>query len=311
MSGGYTTEIIRDAGEKMRMHRLFGLSLPINKVNVPEEYYWVISVRKEGSPIGLGSGYFIPEKQEFKVFYTYIKKEALTSGALCFLIQELLCTACKNYQIFRCFWNYQMKEGNRDTYLALIKRIPDVLAKDHLTGMEFVIDLALFGEKGHNGENLTQEFLWEKGYRLVRWSDCDASILKQFREMEKSADEELRALLPFVEEDTYDPETSIVALDKNTDRVISWIINRKLDEETVELRRRYTMPEYRKSGCGIYFPGHVMKLLRERYKRLVFTAAEGNLRMADFARRYYRGAVIEVRYKKYMEIEMPHQKLGV
>ena len=261
----------------------------------------VCSLEKDGVSIGIGVGKYDVTECQFWVLMFYIEKQERTMEHICYMIEHLLLLAQKRFQPEKVIWEYEVKDLKKDSYLRIMKKIPEYRVIVHDVSKSMRVWTDQFYSHRHGSAFYGQKTLEKKGFSICLWKECQEAVIQQFVQLREEADEELQELLPFVGED-YETDTSTVLLQKESGKVCGWMICRQISEEEVEIRRWYTLEDYRKSGIGLIFGAYMLKLLGSKYGIYRFQMHAGNDSMKGFTEKYFKEAIIDERYVRYMEI---------
>lgn len=297
----YILSSTQNKEEICRLSMKYTGAVPKDFAEIAPKSAFAVTARCEEGTVGAGCGYYQQMTKEFFIGFFYLEKKDRTVALLRQLISRLICEADAAYEITCFIWKYEIPDQKTDVFLKILKGIPGLEVKDSTYAKEVRIDFQNFADMHHNADTFSTRFLHEKGLYLVLWENCGGEIKKQFRQIRESADDELRKLLP-LEEDTYDSRTSVVVLAGEKKEVCSWMLCQKRSEEEVEIRRYYTMKQYRSAGIGIYFGGYMMQQLAAHYRYVSYTMWKDNEAMLYFTKRYFRDMKICETSKKYLAI---------
>lgn len=251
--------------------------------------------------IGIAVGSYRENEREFSLLMFYIVKEMRSTPLVCFAIEQLLHLAEEKFRTEKIIWKYEVKDKNMDSYLQLLRQIHGYSAVVHDVCEKNLVTTKEFPFFRHSESFYGARTIEKKGFQVLLWKDCDDLVKEQFKKMQQSADEERKGLLPLVGED-YDPETSRVVLEKATGRVATWMICRRMTPEKVEIRRWYTLEEFRESRIGLIFGAYMLGVLGKRYAFIQYQMVDGNRSMMGFTCKYFGNALIERRYVRYLDI---------
>ncbi|MEM9304603.1 MAG: GNAT family N-acetyltransferase [Pseudomonadota bacterium] len=125
------------------------------------------------------------------------------------------------------------------------------------------------------------------GFEIFTWMDLKDSELEALRQSHAETGWIASDLLPWdYDQGEYEPITSVGM--RHEGEVIGWVINHKLDAETVRYTCSFMHPKFQ--GVGGILPLYTesfRRLLRFGFKRGMFVAPLHHPRMAKFSRRWF------------------------
>lgn len=287
--------------EQEQLFQQFWTPLPGDFYQTEEKNFLVGQIWWEGEMAGIISGCLKPEEDTFFLLMIYMKKEYRTSESLRFTVEQFLHLEEERFGAKRIIWKYELTDQNRDPFLMLMSKAEGYQVRVHEIREENLVDTKNFSGFRHGGSFYSAATIQRKGFDLVRWQDCERKVKAQFEEMQADAEEELEGLLPFVGED-YDPQTSLILLERKTGKIVSWMICRERSPKCIEIRRWYTVEAFRKTQIAVLFGAYMLKVLGEQYGFIQYYMKDDNQSMKAFTRKYFGDAVIVKKYQKYMEI---------
>lgn len=296
----YCLTPVEDKKEIEKLYQQFHLSFFGEDTSKNSEKL-VCRLDKDGCTVGLAEGKYDIREKQFWVLMFYIEKRERTMSLVCDTIAGLLKHGEQRFHPEKIIWRYETNDPDKDPYLRIMKQIPDYHVKVHEISKIMRVWTDKFHVHRHGDVFYGLKTIEKKGFCVRQWKDCKDSLEEQFVRMREEADEELMELLPFPG-DEYDPDTSMVLIQKETGKVCAWMICRQAAQDEVEIRKWYTLEDYRKSGIGLIFGAYMLKLLGSRYGIYQFQMKAGNHSMEGFTGKYFKDAVIDTKYARYMEI---------
>ena len=271
----YFFTALSDRSEIETLFFHFQLSLPGDFYQSDGCQFLVGKLLRDEQSIGIAVGSYRENVREFSLLMFYIVKEMRSTSLVCFAIEQLLWLAKEKFRPEKIIWKYEIKDKNADPYLKMIRRISGYDAAVHDVCEKNLVTMKEFPAFRHSESFYGIETMDKKGFQVLMWKDCDDQVKGQFEKMQQNADEKLKGLLPLVGED-YDPETSMIVLERAIGQAATWMICRQLRADTVEIRRWYTRRQFRESRIGLIFGAYMLGVLGKRYDFLRYQMEDGN-----------------------------------
>lgn len=297
-----TVSQITEEQEIITLHQTY--QLPLSCQGKTQTGFCVLEAKIvwEEEEIGLISGNYDTTQKEMWILMIFLSKEYRTQENTRITIEQFAKLSREIYEVKRFLWRYSIEGQGLDPYEKLFRDWQAFEWSKHIICEEYIVDFTKIRNHPHHRASYGIEKIEEKGYTLIPWNQGRKSKCDYFEALKaaRSSEPEFIELLPLVGED-YCKEESFLLEDKEQHQVAGWMICRKIAEKEIEIRRWYTLEEYRESGIGRQFGAYMLQRLEQKFDRLHFYVKENNDSMNQFAKVYFGKGIIKIIETCYME----------
>jgi len=257
-----------------------------------ERYECVVIKMKEGVvPVGLAYGIVERGADVFFLHFLCIKKEYRTYKTILHMLRAVFKAAISMTGAKSAVWKFVLlNESEKNARIKFVEDISFCRIRELKSSKQLMIKM----------ENIDyiRKFvsyrpqLWkEKGYGVVRWSECGDGLRNILREREKLASQDERYMSPLIDRSdcgwVIDENNSFVLTKNNTTEPMGWIICDRISEDEVMIRQFYVYKNERVNVIAHSFATYVLDEIARIYKYLWFDIANGNRQMEMITRKYF------------------------
>lgn len=296
------TESVTSREAVKRLHEGFGLDVTEDFDEIPEKDIVVLEADFDGRPCGMAVGTVPPGEDFCRILKIFLLDSFRNTENTAMLIRDFYSLAHTHPRVKKTVWRYETyKSPKNDPYMTICKMAGITDVKDSIISYAFEMKLHDMMISRPKIRTCDEAFVFSKGYGLKRCADTGDDEIKELAERIEKSGTEVRRLSPFDGKER-DEDNSFFLTDRQSGRILGWMICRMIDDRTEEIARMYVFPDGRKELSGLCLGGCVLRRLEDIRDRVYVRVLPENTHMLRFIRSFF-GEQISERTEKLITME--------
>lgn len=275
------TLIIEKISKNLSKHNLASILLKTNK-----------------KVVGFVFGFFNGNNSSFTISCLYILKDFRSKETILFLIESILNYAYKTKGIKEFMWNYDLIDLENDPFVKIIQFFSNYEIVDTEIYKNFIIRTADFNKmqeyEPYNSNTLLNK-LYDKGYKISKWADCEQKVDLSIATRNPLYEEEIGHLNVYFQDieslNFVDKNNSYILFDKKTNEVVGWVICEKAQNKYIKILSLFVYKKEKKAFLGSLIAMYFLKKISMNFDVLGFDINIKNNKFETFINKVFKDSV--------------------